>query len=317
MQEQKMHVALLAGGTSGEREVSLNGAVEVERSLNPQRFLVRRYDPATDLARLVSDAGQIDFAFILLHGLQGEDGTVQGLLELLGIPYQGSGVLGSAIAMDKHLSKELFRQHGLPVAESVVIRLGEPVNLQDLVAQLGLPLVVKPVREGSSLGLTIARTLTELQAGIESARRHDRQVMVEQYIKGREITAAVLGNDDLTALPLIEIIPGEGFDFFDYTAKYQAGASQEICPAPISPELTAKAQGYALGAHVALRLRGYSRTDMILDAAGNFYLLETNTIPGMTATSLLPQAAAKHGLSFSQFLERLIELAMADRECLK
>jgi len=317
MQEQKMHVALLAGGTSGEREVSLNGAVEVERSLNPQRFLVRRYDPATDLARLVSDAGQIDFAFILLHGLQGEDGTVQGLLELLGIPYQGSGVLGSAIAMDKHLSKELFRQHGLPVAESVVIRLGEPVNLQDLVAQLGLPLVVKPVREGSSLGLTIARTLTELQAGIESARRHDRQVMVEQYIKGREITAAVLGNDDLTALPLIEIIPGEGFDFFDYTAKYQAGASQEICPAPISPELTAKAQGYALGAHVALRLRGYSRTDMILDAAGNFYLLETNTIPGMTATSLLPQAAAKHGLSFPQFLERLIELAMADRECLK
>ncbi|MDP3480552.1 MAG: D-alanine--D-alanine ligase [Desulfoprunum sp.] len=317
MQEQKMHVALLAGGTSGEREVSLNGAAEVERSLDPQRFLVRRYDPATDLARLVSDAGQIDFAFILLHGLQGEDGTVQGLLELLGIPYQGSGVLGSAIAMDKHLSKELFRQHGLPVAESVVIRLGEPVKLQELVAQLGLPLVVKPVREGSSLGLTIARTLTELQAGIESARRHDRQVMVEQYIKGREITAAVLGNDDLTALPLIEIIPGEGFEFFDYTAKYQAGASQEICPAPISPELTAKAQGYALGAHVALRLRGYSRTDMILDAAGNFYLLETNTIPGMTATSLLPQAAAKHGLSFSQFLERLIELAMADRECLK
>lgn len=312
-----MHVALLAGGTSGEREVSLNGAAEVERSLDPQRFLVRRYDPATDLARLVSDAGQIDFAFILLHGQQGEDGTVQGLLELLGIPYQGSGVLGSAIAMDKHLSKELFRQHGLPVAESVVIRLGEPVELQDLIAQLGLPLVVKPVREGSSLGLTIARTLTELQAGIESARRHDRQVMVEQYIKGREITAAVLGNDDLTALPLIEIIPGEGFEFFDYTAKYQAGASQEICPAPISPELTAKAQGYALGAHVALRLRGYSRTDMILDAAGNFYLLETNTIPGMTATSLLPQAAAKHGLSFSQFLERLIELAMADRECLK
>ncbi len=313
MQEQKMRVALLAGGTSGEREVSLNGAAEVERALDPQRFLVRRYDPATDLARLVNDAEQIDFAFILLHGLLGEDGTVQGLLELLGIPYQGSGVLGSAIAMDKHLSKELFRQHGLPVAEWVVIRPSESVALQDIIAQLGLPLVVKPVREGSSLGLTIARTLAELQSGIESARRHDRLVIVEQYIKGREITAAVLGNDDLTALPLIEIIPGEGFDFFDYTAKYQPGASQEICPAPISPTLTAKAQNYALAAHTALRLRGYSRTDMILDAAGNFYLLETNTIPGMTATSLLPQAAAKHGLSFPQFLERLIELAFADR----
>ncbi len=313
MQAQKMHIALLAGGTSGEREVSLNGAAEVERSLDPQRFLVRRYDPACDLARLVSDAGQIDFAFILLHGLQGEDGTVQGLLELLGIPYQGSGVLGSAIAMDKDLSKELFRQHGLPVAESMVIRPRESVAAQDLIDRLGLPLVVKPVREGSSLGLTIARTLAELEAGIQSARRHDRQVMVERYIKGREITAAVLGNDDLTALPLIEIIPGEGFAFFDYTAKYQAGASQEICPAPISPALTAEAQGYALGAHRALRLRGYSRTDMILDAAGKFYLLETNTIPGMTATSLLPQAAAKHGLSFAQFLERLIELALADR----
>lgn len=314
MQEQKMRVALLAGGTSGEREVSLNGAAEVERALDPRRFQVRRYDPATDLARLVNDAGEIDFAFILLHGLQGEDGTVQGLLDLLAIPYQGSGVLGSAIAMDKHLAKELYRQHGLPVADSVVIRPGEPVALDRIVARLGLPLVVKPVREGSSLGLTLARTPAELQTGIESAKRHDRMVMVEQYIKGREITAAVLGNDELTALPLIEIIPGEGFAFFDYTAKYQPGASREICPAPLSPELTARAQGYALGAHAALRLRGYSRTDMILDAAGNFCLLETNTIPGMTATSLLPQAAAKHGLAFPQFLEKLIELAFEDRK---
>ena len=314
MQVQKMRVALLAGGTSGEREVSLNGAAAVERSLDPGRFLVRRYDPATDLAKLVNDAREIDFAFILLHGLKGEDGTVQGLLDLLGIPYQGSGVLGSAIAMDKHLSKDLFRQHGLPVADSIVIRPSEAGSPQDIIARLGLPLVVKPVREGSSLGLTIARTLAELQAGIDMAKKHDRQVMVEQYIKGREITAAVLGNDELTALPLIEIIPGEGFDFFNYAAKYQPGASQEICPAPISPELTATAQKYALGAHRALRLRGYSRTDMILDAAGKFYLLETNTIPGMTATSLLPQAAAEYGLSFSQFLERLIELALADRQ---
>jgi len=138
--------------------------------------------------------------------------------------------------------------------------------------------------------------------------------MVEQFIKGREITAAVLGNDDPTALPLIEIIPGEGFAFFDYTAKYQPGASREICPAPLSPELTAEAQQYALAAHAALRLRGYSRTDMILDEAGRYFLLETNTIPGMTATSLMPQAAAKHGLDFPQFLERLIELAVEDRK---
>ena len=314
MQQQKMRVALLAGGTSGEREVSLNGAAEVERSLDPERFQVRRYDPATDLARLVNDAKEIDFAFILLHGLQGEDGTVQGLLELLGIPYQGSGVLGSAIAMDKDLSKVLFRQYGLPVADSIVIRPSEPFSPGEIVDRLGLPLVVKPVREGSSLGLTIARTPAELRAGIESAKKHDRLVMVEQYIKGREITAAVLGNDELTALPLIEIIPGEGFEFFDYTAKYQAGASKEICPAPLSPEQTATAQKLALGAHSALRLRGYSRTDMILDAAGNFFLLESNTIPGMTSTSLLPQAAAQYGLSFPQFLDRLIALAFEDRK---
>jgi D-alanine-D-alanine ligase len=314
MQVQKMRVALLAGGTSGEREVSLHGAAEVGKSLDPLRFQVKRYDPATDLARLVNEAGEIDFAFILLHGLQGEDGTVQGLLDLLGIPYQGSGVLGSAIAMDKHLSKDLFRQHGLPVADCAYVRPDEKVDLAEIVARLGLPLVVKPVREGSSLGLTIAGTLDELRVGIESAQRHDRQVMVEQYIKGREITAAVLGNTELTALPLIEIIPGEQFTFFDYTAKYQPGASREICPAPISPELTAIAQQYAKTAHSVLRLRGYSRTDMILDAAGRFYILESNTIPGMTATSLLPQAAAKYGLGFSQFLERLIDLALEDKK---
>lgn len=313
MQGQKMRVALLAGGTSGERQVSLNGAAEVEKALDPGRFQVRRYDPACDLARLVNDAGEIDFAFILLHGLQGEDGTVQGLLELLGIPYQGSGVLGSAIAMDKHLSKELFRQHGLPVADCVVIRPGEKVDLAEIVNRLGLPVVVKPVREGSSLGMTIAGTIEALRTGIEAAQKHDRQVMVEQYIKGREITAAVIGNEHLTALPLIEIIPGEGFVFFDYTAKYKPGASREICPAPLSPELTRAAQQYALTAHAVLRLRGYSRTDMILDEAGRFYLLESNTIPGMTSTSLLPQAAAKHGMGFPQFLEHLIELAFEDR----
>lgn len=314
MQEQKMRIALLAGGTSGEREVSLHGAAEVEKALDPERFLVRRYDPACDLARLVGDAGEIDFAFILLHGLNGEDGTVQGMLDLLGIPYQGSGVLGSAIAMDKYLSKELYRMHGLPVADCVVLGSGGSEDLQGMIDRLGLPLVVKPVREGSSLGLTIAKNVDELRAGIEAARQHDRDVMVEQYINGREITAAVLGNDTLTALPLIEIIPGEGFAFFDYTAKYQPGASREICPAPISAELTEKAQQLAMTAHSALRLRGYSRTDMILDESGNFFLLESNTIPGMTATSLLPQAAAKHGLGFSQFLELLIEMALGDRK---
>ena len=310
MQQQKMRIALLAGGTSGERQVSLNGAAQVEKALAGEGFPVRRFDTATDLPELVAAKDEIDFAFILLHGLQGEDGTMQGLLDLLGIPHQGSGVLGSAIAMDKHLAKELYRLAGLPVAEWEIVTGRNAGDGEGIARRLGLPLVVKPVREGSSLGMTIAHTEAELLAGIEKALSHGRQVMVEKYIRGRELTAGVLGNDTLEALPLIEIVPGKEFAFFDYTAKYQPGATNEICPAPVSEEITRKAQDYAVRAHRALRLRGYSRTDMMLDENNNIYLLETNTIPGMTATSLLPQAAAKHGLDFPTFLVRLIELGM-------
>jgi len=312
--QNKMHIALVAGGTSGERQVSLNGAVAVEKALDPQKFLVRRYDPATDLARLAADAPEIDFAFILLHGRYGEDGTMQGFLELLGVPYQGSGVLGSAIAMDKHLTKELYRLNGLPVADWLIVGGGESVDGDELVDHFGLPVVIKPVHEGSSLGLTLARTREELLDGIDRALRHDSHVMVEKYIKGREFTVGVLGNSDLTALPVIEIVPGEGFAFFDYDAKYKPGATEEICPARINAELTALAQQYGVTAHRALRLRSYSRTDMILSSDGSLYLLETNTIPGMTATSLMPQAAAVHGLAFPQFLERLIDLGMEGRK---
>ena len=310
MEQRKIRIALLAGGTSGERQVSLNGAKAVEKALDPQKFLVRRFDPATDLAALVAAAGEIDFAFILLHGLQGEDGTVQGMLDLLGIPYQGSGVLGSAIAMDKHLSKELYRLNGLPVAEWEIISPGKAYDPAALIDRLGLPIVVKPVRDGSSLGLTIAHNQEELAAGIRMAMGTGREIMVEQYIGGRELTIGVLGNEHLEALPVIEIVPGEGYTFFDYNAKYQPGASAEICPAPISAEVWEKAQRYAVEAHRVLRLRGYSRTDMRLDPQERLFILETNTIPGMTSTSLLPQAAAVYGLAFPEFLERLVELGM-------
>ena len=180
----------------------------------------------------------------------------------------------------------------------------------ELARRLGLPLVVKPICQGSSIGMTIARTEAELADGIKTAFAHDSRVMVEQFVVGREITAGVLGNADPVALPLIEIIPGEGHAFFDYHAKYQPGASREICPAPLEEGLAAQAQQYGVAAHRALQLRGYSRTDMILTSEGRFVLLETNTIPGMTATSLFPQAAAANGLGFSDLLEKLIELGM-------
>lgn len=313
MHEQKLRIALVAGGISGEREVSLNGAAGVEKALDPGKFIVSRYDPATDLAKLAADAPEIDFAFILLHGLYGEDGTMQGFLDLLGVPYQGSGVLGSAIAMDKNLAKELYKLNGLPVADWQVVTRDDKVDTGELVSRFGLPVVIKPVHEGSSLGLTLAQSEEELKDGIEKALSHDSHVMVEKYIRGRELTVGVLGNNELAPLPVIEIVPGEEFAFFDYDAKYKPGASEEICPAKISAELTEIVQRYGVTAHKVLRLKGYSRTDIMLAEDESLYLLETNTIPGMTVTSLMPQAAAEYGLPFPQFLERLVELGMEGR----
>ncbi|HSR36664.1 MAG TPA: D-alanine--D-alanine ligase [Desulfurivibrionaceae bacterium] len=310
--QNKIRVALLAGGKSGEREVSLAGAKEAAKALDPQKYDVRRYDPATDLPKLAAEASEIDVAFILLHGPFGEDGTVQGFLDLLGIPYQGSGVLGSAMAMDKNIAKILYRNAGLPVAAWAMARPEDVADPSRLLAAVQLPVVVKPVRQGSSLGMSIVDQAAELPAALAKAFAFDPEVMVEQFLAGREITGGVIGNAELTALPLVEIIPGEEFRFFDYQAKYQPGASREVCPAELDAELTAKAQQYALTAHRALNLRGYSRTDMIV-VGRDIFVLETNTIPGMTPTSLLPQAAKAYGLGFAALLDRLLELAMEKR----
>lgn len=317
MQEQtdkRLRVALIAGGTSHEREVSLTGAAGVEKALNRDKYDVSRYDSASDLARLATDAAHLDFAFILLHGLHGEDGTIQGFLELLGIPYQGSGVLGSALAMDKHLAKELYRQDGLPIADWRILEPNQPYNAQKYIEELGLPLVVKPACEGSSIGISLVASEQDLVEGIELARKYtSHSVMIEQFIDGRELTCAVLGNKEIEALPLLEIIPGAEYAFFNYEAKYQAGASQEICPAQVEPDIAQLLQEYAVRAHQVLHLRGYSRTDFILSTDNKIYLLETNTIPGMTATSILPQEAAARGLGFSELLDRLIELGLEKR----
>ena len=306
-----MRLALLSGGKSGEREVSLKGAEEVAKALDPRKYEVRRYDPATDLARLAAEADTIDVGFILLHGPFGEDGTVQGFLDLLGIPYQGSGLLGSAIAMDKNLAKILYRNAGLKVPEWFMASKDDIENPSRNLGQLGLPLVIKPAGQGSSLGMTIARSEDDIASGLKKAFAVDRHVMVEEYISGREITGGIIGNDELTALPLVEIIPGESYEFFDYEAKYQPGATKEICPADLDDALTIRAQNSALTAHRALQLRGYSRTDMIV-SGDELYVLETNTIPGMTPTSLLPQGAAAAGLDFAALLDRLIELALEE-----
>jgi D-alanine-D-alanine ligase len=306
----KLCVALLAGGRSGEREVSLSGAAIFEKALNPDKYKIKRYDPAYDLQYLARDSQEIDFAFILLHGLFGEDGSVQGMLDLLDIPYQGAGILGSAVAMDKNLAKILYRTVNIPVADWYIVDRADRDQCAEMTAQLGLPLVIKPVRDGSSLGLTIARSEAQVVSGIEQALKNDHRVMVEKFISGREITVSVLGNEDPVALPVIEIVPGEGYEFFDYNAKYLPGASKEICPAEIDPALAQAAQQYGVAAHKVLQLSGYSRTDMIIGGDSGLYVLETNTIPGMTETSLFPQAAKAFGLDYPQVLERLIELGL-------
>lgn len=306
---KKLTVALLSGGISSEREVSLHGGDQIYEAFDKEKYNVIRYDPKFDLSRLVSDASTIDVAFINLHGPFGEDGTVQGLLDLLGVPYQGSGVLGSSLAMNKIASKQLYEKTGLPLPPSMVIKRGDAVDTEACEQKFGIPLVVKPVAAGSSVGVTIVRSKDSIEEALEAAFVHGDTVLVETYIKGIEITGGVFGNDELTALPIIEIVPDESCGFFDYTAKYTPGVTREICPARIDDDLTAKAQSYAKIAHRALFCKGYSRTDMILRDR-EIFVLETNTIPGMTATSLLPQAAETAGISFSQLLDKLIELGM-------
>lgn len=306
---KKLTVALISGGTSSERKVSVAGGDHVYDYLNKDLYHVIRYDPKTDIRRLVADAKKIDVAFVVLHGLFGEDGSVQGLLDLLDIPYQCSGVLGSALAMNKIVSKKIYDQNGLPVPPYTVIDRCDKIDSGNLIKRLGLPLVVKPATGGSSIGMKIAFSKSDMEEALEYAFEYDKNILIEKYIKGVEITAGVLGNNSLKALPVVEIIPDNKYDFFNYEAKYNKNASQEICPARISEFLTKKAQQYGKDAHRALFCKGYSRTDMIIQD-NDIYLLETNTVPGMTPASLFPLAAKNHGLSFDKLLDRLISLAL-------
>lgn len=306
---KKLTIALLSGGISSEREVSISSGDQVYEALDHDKYDIIRYDPKTDLPQLVADASKIDAALIILHGPFGEDGTVQGLLDLLDIPYQGSGVLGSSLGMNKLASKYLYETSGLLVPSYVVIEKNDTLDADACVQRLGIPLVVKPVGSGSSVGISIVKSKDLLKEAVDKAFEQDSMVLLEEHIDGIELTGGVIGNDQLEALPIIEIVPSESFDFFDYEAKYTAGATNEICPARIDDVMTKKSQEIAKTAHKALFCRGYSRTDMILNGQ-DIYVLETNTIPGMTATSLLPLAAGEAGIPFGRLLDRLIELSI-------
>jgi D-alanine-D-alanine ligase len=308
-----LKLALIMGGESEEREVSLASGREVLANLDKARYDVRVYDPKSDLARLVGDAPGLDAAFPVLHGQRGEDGSIQGLLRLLGLRCCGSGILASALAMDKARAKEAFRAAGMPVARDLILekRRGVPAESQRALSDIGLPMVVKPLEQGSSVGLSIVNSDEELAIALEDAWTFAPRAMAEEYLAGREFTAAVLGNDDLSCFPPIEIVPAPGHLFFDYSAKYDPGEAEEICPCQLGPEETETVSELAKRAHRALGCRGFSRTDFIL-RDGTFYALETNTIPGLTAGSLLPKAAKAAGLSLGEFLDRVIALALED-----
>ena len=313
----KLRLAVLSGGVSSEREVSLNSGKQVHNALDKDKYDILMYDPKTDLQKLVADAPDIDAALVILHGPFGEDGTVQGLLDLLDIPYQGAGVLGSATAMNKLLSKQLYENTKIPTPSYRAFPNTRKIDMDRVVGALGLPVVVKPVCAGSSVGMTIVKQEKDLAAAVALGFEHDDTILIEKYINGIELTCGVLGNEDVQALPVIEIIPGEGHEFFDYTAKYVAGETNEICPARIDDTLTQNVQDLAIRAHQALFLKGYSRTDMILGDNNELFVLETNTIPGMTATSLYPQSAEVAGISFTRLLDKLIELSITEHKKLK
>lgn len=313
MSGKKLRVALAMGGKSREREVSLASGSEVLSYIDRDRFEVAVYDPVEDLVRLAEDAPKLDVAFLALHGPLGEDGAMQGFCEMLGLAYTGSGVLSSAMAMDKEFTKRLYRESGLPVAPDLVVNRHAVTNMAEMAKiclySLGSPLVVKPLRQGSSVGMAIVDSEAALADAMEVAFTLEDRVLLEKYLPGHEFTCAVVGNQELVPLPVIEIIPAEGHSFFDYQAKYEPGQAQEICPAKISARLTEEIQQLAISAHEALGCRGYSRSDMIY-SEGQVFLLETNTLPGLTSGSLVPKMARAYGLSFSSFISYIIDLAL-------
>ena len=290
-------VAVLFGGKSAEREVSLKSGAGVLAALQRQGVDAHAFDPAE---RSLDELRAFDRVFIMLHGRYGEDGTIQGALELMGIPYTGSGVMASAVGMDKWRTKLLWRAVGLPIPEFVM--LDENSDFAAVERQLGLPLFVKPACEGSSIGVSKVRQPGELQTAWREAAKHDSLVIAEQAILGGEYRVAILGEQ---VLPIIKIVPAT--DFYDYEAKYLRDDTQYLCPCglPEAREMELRAQ--ALEAFLALGCRGWGRVDFLMDDAGRAYLLEVNTSPGMTDHSLVPMAARVAGISYEQLVLLVLE----------
>jgi len=331
-----MRITVLMGGTSSERDVSLASGIRIVEALRTKGHQVVAVDtahgllgPAEEQALLAGGVvktlppdtqalarlgGQLsstlrslpetDVVLLALHGGQGEDGTLQALLDLTGLPYTGSGHLASALAMDKDLSKKLFRAADVPTPKWLMA----PATVAEVRDALGFPVIVKPSKQGSTVGLSLVKDPALLAAAIEEAFKHDDEVMIEEFIAGRELTVGILGD---VALPVGEIIPKH--EIYDYECKYTAGMADERFPAELTEAQAARVQDLARRAFDALKLRGYARIDFRMAGDGTFYCLEANTLPGMTQLSLIPQAAAAAGIGFAELCERIVRLALDGR----
>jgi D-alanine-D-alanine ligase len=307
-------VAVLRGGRSAEREVSLRSGAQVEKALRGRGHDVTGVDVDLNTWDVLRDGG-FDCVFNSLHGRLGEDGTVQGMLELLSLPYTGSGILASALCMDKARANKMMAAAGLyiPGYEEVEIKEGVAVDLvQRLVVAYGLPLVVKPVREGSTIGLSIAQNADEVASGLVLAARYDRRVLVQKFVTGTEITIGVLATPEVQVLPTLEIVSDN--PVYDYDAKYSAGKSHHIIPARISETARDEASEAARQAFVELGCAGMARVDIIVGPRGNPWVLEVNTVPGLTEVSLLPAAARAAGIEFDELCQRLVDHAVGRHE---
>ena len=308
----KLRVAVIYGGRSGEHEISLRSAKSIIEALDPEKYKVLHYVISKEgrwSPRPISPEPhgnpEIDVAFPVLHGTFGEDGTVQGLLELAELPYVGAGVLASAVSMDKEVMKRLAQQRCLPVADYVVLRDNHGYAGE----ALGYPVFVKPANLGSSVGISKARNAGELRAAIELAFQFDRKVIIERGIIGREFECSVLGNDDPVAAVPCEILPSR--EFYDYEDKYILDAAQTVLPADLTPEQIAEVQRLAVECYRAVECEGMARVDFLLEnATGQFYINEINTIPGFTSISMYPKMWEHCGLPMPKLLDRLLELAM-------
>lgn len=303
-ERETKRVTVLLGGRSAEREVSLNTGAQVAAALESRGFAVSTVDTGEAGFIDAITASVPDVVFIALHGRFGEDGTIQGLLELLDLPYVGSGVLASALAMNKVMTKHVYATSGLTTPAYRVVRRSDPYDVADITTAIGPHTVVKPANEGSSVGMTIVADPSSLRDAIEFAFGYDPLVLVERFEEGVEVTIGVIGNDEPVALPTLEIVPVN--DFYDYESKYVPGMSRHIIPAGVSEKARAECQRLAVEAHRALGCAGMSRSDTIVTPDGTVFLLETNTIPGMTKTSLLPDAAHAAGIEFPELCEMLV-----------